>query len=108
MVNRRGFLSAFGAAAAALPISKIYEDQAHQEAPALPDPSLYEKDEEAYWAALRKQFLIPEDEVYLNNGTVGSSPMPVLRAVIDGYHDTELRWCAMPRRATATSRTVWS
>ena len=34
-------------------------------------------------------FLIPEDEVYLNNGTVGSSPMPVLRAVFDGYHETE-------------------
>jgi len=29
---------------------------------------------------LRKQFLIPADEVYLHNGTVGSSPMPVLRA----------------------------
>jgi selenocysteine lyase/cysteine desulfurase len=33
--------------------------------------------------------LIPSDEVYLNNGTVGSSPMPVLRAVFDGYNDTE-------------------
>jgi selenocysteine lyase/cysteine desulfurase len=91
MVDRRGFLSSFSAvaAAAALPVPKIYEQQAHQEAPALPEASLYEKDEEGYWAALRKQFLIPEDEVYLNNGTVGSSPMPVLRAVMDGYHDTE-------------------
>lgn len=38
---------------------------------------------------MRKQFLIPADEVYLNNGTVGSCPMPVLRAVFDGYYDTE-------------------
>ena len=38
---------------------------------------------------LRKQFLIPEDEIYLNNGTVGSSPAPVLRAVFDGYTSTE-------------------
>jgi len=38
---------------------------------------------------LRKQFLIPADEVYLNNGTVGSSPAPVLRAIFDGYNDTE-------------------
>jgi isopenicillin-N epimerase len=91
MFDRRGFLSAFGgiAATAAFPFSKIYEEQAHQDAAALPDASLYARDEEAYWATLRKQFLIPEDEVYLNNGTVGSSPMPVLRAVIDGYHDTE-------------------
>jgi isopenicillin-N epimerase len=91
MFDRRGFLSAVSgiAATAALPIPKTYEEQAHQDAPALPDAALYDKDEESYWAALRKQFLIPEDQVYLNNGTVGSSPMPVLRAVFDGYHQTE-------------------
>ena len=38
---------------------------------------------------MRKQFLIPADEVYLNNGTVGSSPAPVLRAIFDAYNDTE-------------------
>src|SRR5580765_1001088 len=91
MFDRRGFLSAVSgiAATAALPIPKTYEEQAHQDAPALPDAALYDKDEESYWAALRKQFLIPEDQVYLNNGTVGSSPMPVLRAVFDGYYQTE-------------------
>jgi selenocysteine lyase/cysteine desulfurase len=64
-----------------------------EKAPSLPDHSLLEtnndKNEDAYWAELRKQFLIPEDEVYLNNGTVGSSPAPVLRAVFDGYATTE-------------------
>jgi selenocysteine lyase/cysteine desulfurase len=38
---------------------------------------------------MRRQFLIPEDEVYLNNGTVGSSPVPVLRAIFDGYTTSE-------------------
>ena len=38
---------------------------------------------------MRSQFLIPEDEIYLNNGTVGSSPAPVLRAIFDGYNTTE-------------------
>src|ERR1035437_6065821 len=38
---------------------------------------------------MRRQFIIPEDEVYLNNGTVGSSPAPVLRAIFDGYTTTE-------------------
>ena len=57
--------------------------------PPLPDHSLLDKNEDAYWAEMRKQFLIPEDEIYLNNGTVGSSPAPVLRAIFDGYTTTE-------------------
>ncbi len=91
MPDRRGFLSSLRAVAAtaALPITKIYDDLAHLSLVPMPDAALYDKDEEAYWTAIRKQFLIPEDEVYLNNGTVGSSPMPVLKAIIDCYQDAE-------------------
>ena len=57
----------------------------------LPDRTLtlYDANEEAYWCEVRKLFLIPEDEIYLNNGTVGSSPTPVLKAVFEGYRDSE-------------------
>src|SRR5215831_8617683 len=92
MSDRRAFLSSLGAAAAtafALPDAKFQQEVLHQPPPPLPDPSLYDKGEDAYWAALRKQFLIPEQEVYLNNGTVGSSPLPVLHAIMKCYHEAE-------------------
>src|SRR6476661_2315539 len=91
MTNRRAFLSSFGsvAAAATWPVSKIHDGLTCQPLPPLPEAALYQRDEEAYWTAIRKQFLIPEDEVYLNNGTVGSSPLPVLRAIMDCYHNAE-------------------
>jgi selenocysteine lyase/cysteine desulfurase len=92
MVDRRGFLASFaGAAAAGAALNLGGELFARaEEAPAqLPERGLYDSNEEAYWAELRKQFLIPADEVYLNNGTVGSSPAPVLRAIFEGYNETE-------------------
>src|ERR1700686_4745976 len=92
MVDRRGFLSSFaGAAAAGAALSFGGElfARAAQTPAQLPDRGLYDSDEEKYWTEMRKQFLIPADEVYLNNGTVGSSPAPVLRAVFDGYNETE-------------------
>ena len=80
MLDRRGFLSSFAGVAGALGVSAEWPALFEQEAPKLPDSALYSSDEEAYWGQLRKQFLIPADEVYLNNGTVGSSPRPVLQA----------------------------
>ena len=56
---------------------------------ALPDPKQFDQNEDAYWAQMRRQFIIPEDEIYLNNGTVGSSPIPVLHAIFEAYNTTE-------------------
>ncbi len=92
MMDRRGFLSSIAGVAGAtgaLGLSPKWAAALGQEAPKLPEAALYGSNEEQYWAELRKQFLIPADEVYLNNGTVGSSPMPVLRAIFDGYNETE-------------------
>ena len=93
MVDRREFLSSFAGMAAlggaSVNFPAVCKDILGQAPDKLPDPSLYEKNEEAYWTEIRKQFLIPEDEVYLNNGTVGSSPAPVLSSVFDGYRDSE-------------------
>lgn len=93
MVDRRGFLSSFAGLAALGSAGNALPDVCHDMLASfpekLPDQSLYDKDEEAYWTEIRKQFLIPENEIYLNNGTVGSSPAPVLRAVFEGYRDAE-------------------
>ncbi len=83
MPDRRGFLSSVGGVVGALGLAPQIESLLDDPAPQMPASSLYEKDEEAYWTLLGKQFLIPADEVYLNNGTVGSSPRPVLKAIFD-------------------------
>jgi isopenicillin-N epimerase len=94
-MNRRGFFSSLAGAAGvagtfgAVPVSAWPNSFEQAAAAQLPDKSLYDSNEEAYWTEMRKLFLIPPDEVYLNNGTVGSSPAPVLKAVFDTYNDVE-------------------
>src|ERR1700683_3880580 len=89
MLNRRHFLTtATTGLAASLAFRGNLLAQL-EKIPPLPDHSLLEKDEDACGAEMRKQFLIPSDEIYLNNGTVGSSPAPLLRAIFDGYTQTE-------------------
>jgi len=90
VLNRRNFLTtATTGLTGILGLRGSLLEQLQNLPAALPDHALLDKDEDAYWAELRKQFLIPEDEVYLNNGTVGSSPAPVLRAIFDAYTTTE-------------------
>lgn len=84
MLDRRSFVAraALAGALSSIPAEVLA-------AVDLPAATLYDRDEDAYWAALRKQFLIPADVVNLNNGTVGTSPRPVLKAVFDSYELTE-------------------
>ena len=89
MFDRRRFLSSAAGIAGVLALPKGLFAQLASAPPSLPDPNQYTANQDAYWSELRKQFLIPADEVYLNNGTVGSSPAPVLRAIFDGYNSTE-------------------
>ncbi len=93
MINRRAFLSSSFASSLAVGASLTWPGnlwaQLESMPSHLPDRPLYDSNEDTYWHELRKQFLIPGDEVYLNNGTVGSSPAPVLRAVFEGYETTE-------------------
>src|SRR6266404_6742667 len=111
MVHRRGFLSSFAGAAAvgtALNFGGELFAQLAQAPSQLPDRGLYDSNEEAYWTELRKQFLIPSDEVYLNNGTVGSSPRPVLNAIFEGYNTTEQMADADPEDYPIWGYAAWN
>ncbi len=89
MPNRRAFLHSSASLLATLGLATQLRAELCAPAPPLPSADLFSRDQEAYWAAIRKQFLIPPETVYLNNGTVGSSPLPVLQAIFDGYNETE-------------------
>lgn len=48
--------------------------------------------EEAFWASVRDQFLIPEDRLYFNVGTLGPQPRPVLEAAVEAMRRTAMTY----------------
>ena len=88
MLSRRDFIGRSAGLAALLGMPSNVSAQTPTPT-AMPSGELYFSHEDAYWAEVRKQFLIPDDEVYLNNGTVGSSPRQVLKAIFDSYDESE-------------------
>lgn len=92
-MHRRKLLQASGMAAALLgaPAS------AATTAPLpLPEEKLREKDPEKYWKRIRdEQFLLPNWRAFLNNGSLGITPRPVLKTVADFLYSSaalEMDW----------------
>ncbi|HXT74583.1 MAG TPA: aminotransferase class V-fold PLP-dependent enzyme, partial [Candidatus Angelobacter sp.] len=87
MLRRREFIQRAAVAAAILGVPIARADQAFAqtvvENPPLPSPDLFTTDPARYWAELRRQWLLASDRVDLNCGSVGCTPLPVLRAMID-------------------------
>src|SRR5437870_3316659 len=99
MLHRRDFLQR-GAVAAALfglPLERAAAALG-PDGPALPPAELYTTDPDRYWAELRRQWLLADDRINLNCGSVGCSPLPVLRATIDhllsaeAFREPEYPW----------------
>ncbi|MBI3668179.1 MAG: aminotransferase class V-fold PLP-dependent enzyme [Acidobacteria bacterium] len=84
MLRRREFIrrAAVAAALLGLPLARA-EQLFAQDPPALPPRDLYGTDPDRYWAELRRQWLLAADRINLNCGSVGCTPLPVLRAMID-------------------------
>lgn len=84
MLKRRYFLqhAAVAAAAFGMPL-KFAEQVFAQDAAPLPSRDLYTSDPERYWAEMRRQWLLAADHINLNCGSVGCTPLPVLRATIE-------------------------
>ncbi|HET7205017.1 MAG TPA: aminotransferase class V-fold PLP-dependent enzyme [Terriglobales bacterium] len=108
MMDRRSFLTSMAGVAGSLGVGTDLLAQVATVPQKLPDSSEYSQNEQRYWEAVRKLFLIPEDEIYLNNGTVGSSPTPVLRAVFDGYKETEKMAQADPEDYPIWGYAAWN
>jgi len=85
MLDRRRFVALL---AAGVTLPTVAHAQL-PETPPFPDARLADADAALFWRKVREQFPIPSGEVYLNNGTCGSSPYPVLKAVFDMYMEEE-------------------
>src|SRR5438132_4949817 len=98
-LDRREFVqrSTLAAAFFGLPLARA-EEAFGQPAPLLPARELYATDPDRYWAELRRQWLLAADHINLNCGSVGCTPLPVLRALIDhllaaeSFREPEYPW----------------
>jgi isopenicillin-N epimerase len=84
LLPRREFIRRAAVATAILgvPLARAEQLLSQQSAPLPPRP-LLASDPERYWAELRRQWLLAPDHINLNCGSVGCSPLPVVRAMID-------------------------
>ncbi len=81
MATRRNLLKSLGFTALALPSLPLYGIAGPSSFPPMPA-----KDDPEYWAKVRKQFMLAEDKVFFNTGTVGVMPKRVVEAVTKHLH----------------------
>lgn len=85
MQNRRDFIrkTALGTMALA------FANSADAAIP-MPSASLLDNDDDKFWKLIRNQFPLSKEKIYLNNGTMGPSPFPVINAVHEAMRDNDI------------------
>lgn len=106
-MHRRQFFRRGAVAAALFGIPAAQAEEAFDgDAPGLPPKKLHKADPTRYWAELRRQWLLAADRINLNCGSVGCTPLPVLRAVIDhlltaeAFRDADYPWAGYDENPT--------
>ena len=95
MANRRKFIGTLGAGIfGSMPIPAfardiVNETDAMNGVSMMPPTELLQTNEEEYWKLIRQQFPLTNDRIYLNNGTRGPSPFPVIDAVHRWMRDAD-------------------
>lgn len=84
--NRRNFLRS-ASILAACSLSELDVMAAAQQVKT--NGNIVAKDDEAYWQNVRQLFPLTKDRIYLNNGTMGPSPYPVIEAVREGMMQSD-------------------
>jgi len=83
-INRREALQGLAYSTALFGLSA---DAVAADSAAMPAKSLLDTDAEAFWNRLREeQFLMPGKRAFLNTGSLGVAPMPVIQAVSNYLH----------------------
>ena len=77
MISRRNLLKSIGLTTLALPSLPLFGNPIQSS----DNYALPSKDEPDYWDKLRKQFMLANDKIFFNTGTVGVMPRPVVNAV---------------------------
>src|SRR6185369_2518526 len=81
--SRRSVLGWGMGSFAALPLAQSLSSLLAAAESPLPDLTRYAaRDDEEFWQAVRRCFALDPAIVYLNNGSLGPSPLPVLRSLV--------------------------
>ncbi len=86
MLRRREFIQRAAIAATLLDMPLARAEALGEitvENPPMPPSDLFTTDPARYWGEMRRQWLLASDRVNLNCGSVGCTPLPVLRAMIE-------------------------